>query len=386
MVYLIYNFNGLNVSARKFDQFIATLNIAANDCNSDGDEVFKFEPILKHTFNITKTDVTHMIHKNEKENLSRFGFVDIVSTGPFMSDFKSPKCIVCTVTESDLPDAIILYTVKNDTLCVCAPMMDQCHSYENVVHDYIQSIASNNTFCAWKYDEDLWNDIFKQPTLHDRFHNLTHALLVSTTGLYFDARGKTSDGTLEDSDIAAFKDMPHYNELISIIVRHFSCIDAINSDRYSCDCGNLNSRLYVGAVCPKCNTVCHRIKAGEMTVVFDKAVEKEVEQHFTVHGGCGYMSSKYDEMIKDNDRQRKVCRPDKDPCKPPKWLIRLYSNPIDNDGELPEKVKLHRLLSYMADYTASWTECCDAHSAQQMKDILPLLMRCKLILEGKRMH
>lgn len=79
--------------------------------------------------------------------------------------------------------------------------------------------------------------------------------------------------------------------------------------------------------------------------------------------------------------------PEKDPCVPPKWLTQhLYVDGVENDGELPDKKKLHDLLDYMIDYVGSWTGCDDAHSAQQMKDILPLLIRCKLILEGKRMH
>lgn len=70
-----------------------------------------------------------------------------------------------------------------------------------------------------------------------------------------------------------------------------------------------------------------------------------------------------------------------------KWLTQhLYVDGVENDGELPDKKKLHDLLDYMVDYVGSWTGCDDAHSAQQMKDILPLLIRCKLILEGKRMH
>ena len=79
--------------------------------------------------------------------------------------------------------------------------------------------------------------------------------------------------------------------------------------------------------------------------------------------------------------------PEKDPCVPPKWLTQhLYVDGVENDGELPDKKKLHDLLDYMVDYVGSWTGCDDAYSAQQMKDILPLLIRCKLILEVKRMH
>lgn len=67
----------------------------------------------------------------------------------------------------------------------------------------------------------------------------------------------------------------------------------------------------------------------------------------------------------------------------PKWLTELYVDNVKNDGEFPHKKKLYDLLDCMADYVASWTRCDDAHSAQQMKDILPLLVRCKVILKIK---
>lgn len=84
-----------------------------------------------------------------------------------------------------------------------------------------------------------------------------------------------------------------------------------------------------------------------------------------------------------NDSLRK-CSPEKDPCVPPKWLTQhLYVDSVENDGELPDKKKLHDLLDYMVDYVGSWTGCDDAYSAQQMKDMLPLLVRCKNILKKK---
>ena len=67
----------------------------------------------------------------------------------------------------------------------------------------------------------------------------------------------------------------------------------------------------------------------------------------------------------------------------PKWLTELYVDNVKNDGEFPHKKKLYDLLDCMTDYVASWTRCDDAHSAQQMKDILPLLVRCKVILKIK---
>ena len=56
---------------------------------------------------------------------------------------------------------------------------------------------------------------------------------------------------------------------------------------------------------------------------------------------------------------------------------------ITKTGEFPHKKKLYDLLDCIADYVASWTRCDDAHSAQQMKDIFPLLVRCKIILKMK---
>ena len=67
----------------------------------------------------------------------------------------------------------------------------------------------------------------------------------------------------------------------------------------------------------------------------------------------------------------------------PKWLTDLYVDNVKNDGEFPHKKKLYDLLDCITDYVASWTRCDDAYSAQQMKDIFPLLVRCKIILKMK---
>ena len=67
----------------------------------------------------------------------------------------------------------------------------------------------------------------------------------------------------------------------------------------------------------------------------------------------------------------------------PEWLTHLYVDNVENDGEFPDKKKLYNLLNYTIDYVGSWTRCDDVYSSQQMKDILPLLVRCKNILENK---
>ena len=397
MVYLIYDFEGLKITNTKYQQFLKTLFFACKESSVHhfGNINFGIRPVNSdynicvepHSDSPLDTLITSTTSGSAPEGISRlpdpihllpidmkFSTVRIFDGSDLSHEYK--KCILCTIDEADanfppgfenckIKDAIVYYAVGYDVAHINAQYGVNLDCTD-VVQKFILHNADikNDKFrvynpdVGWSLNSCFWyNTVFSEPLIYQKFDCLVGFTRLSMVGLYYDKFGKDSDDAWKNmrANVSGLGgDLLGIDNLRADIYNHFACKLSDVDDNQSID--------------------------------DDLKKEKEkVEQHFEAHGGCGYMSSKYDEkMIKKNDEQRKVCRIDKDPCKPPKWLTNLYNNPIDNDGELPEKVKLHRLLSYMADYTASWTECCDAHSAQQMKDILPLLMRCKLILEGKK--
>lgn len=406
MIYVIYDFDKMQLTTEKYKQLIGTLNVSKTFCI----ESFYIQPVkMNYNIHVDKTKIT--CEGSSNDNGCFISTIQVFIDNDSGSGFKSTQCVLCTIenpragkspAEQDscrlpsLPDAVIHYGVRHDSMTIFAPTLNERVLSTDIVSQFISRIANDDSVITgdmnflenFALNADFWQHVFD---IHDadRFENLIRALRISMVGLFYDKCGDTPDEVL---NCDWFKDLfsaaSRKDAVLADIIQHFTQlkneVGVDLSHRASCGCGFLNEESQIGQICPVCRTACGRTELSDADKKFYDGVKKEVEQHFAAHGGCGYMSSKYDEMLKNNDRQRKVCRPDKDPCKPPKWLIKLYSNPIDNDGELPEKVKLHRLLSYMIDYTASWTECCDARSAQQMKDILPLLMRCKLILEGKK--
>ena len=203
---------------------------------------------------------------------------------------------------------------------------------------YDRFIAFNPEISCWALNTGFWNVFwlkeFHEGTPSNKFDILVGVLRYSIVGLFYDSLGNDEYAVKASSVIIETKrvNMTIWPQLENDIHRHFGCIDELVDTEEAC-----NSKL------PS--------------------------------------QSKPDSR---DDLLRK-CSPQKDPCAPPRWLTQhLYVDSVENDGERPDKKKLHDLLDYMVDYVASWTGCDNAHYAQQMKDMLPLLVRCKIILEKEK--
>jgi len=204
-------------------------------------------------------------------------------------------------------------------------------------------------------NDDFWNDLWltefhEERTSNNKFDILIGALRHSMVGLFYDRFGGDEDAVKASSAIAQLKHTAIWPQLENDIHCHFGCI----------------------------TTFCE---------IFENKFE---------HNHCGYLNPDWPNQFNQIEAPAtphssshellRKCSPAKDMCMPPKWLTHLYVDSVENDGEFPDKKKLHDLLDYMVDYVGSWAGCGDAHSAQQMKDILPLLVHCKIILEDKRMR
>ena len=287
---------------------------------------------------------------------------------------------------------------------------------DNIVYHFISRIANDNSEITgdmnllgnFALNLDFWQHVFDTHDA-DRFEYLARALRISMVGLFYDRYGDTPEEVLNRVRIRDILcTAPRKNTVLADIVQHFTQLkDEVGVDlshRASCACGYLNEESKIGQICPLCHTACGKTKLSDADKKFYDGVKNELDNHFAAHGAninedfkrgpCGYLNSKKqfnDEPYRGHCgylnpdlyknlgmlREKGLIKPDTDPVKPPKWLTHLYTDQVENDGELPDKAKICGLLHYMIDYVASWSDCCDAHSSQQMKDMLPLLVRCK---------
>ena len=349
MIYIIYDFTGLKITKKKYQQYFKTLLYTAKVCeaHSDGNKQFKILPIVTSCdlcINPDKTSQVMSPHSVKSEPANDVNAVpDKVEFSRVLTNASArEKCIVCAI--EDPYDLFILYDVKYDHVGI----LFSDHAMSDVVSSFIrtpvmpfESRGSHDRFTAfnpeigWALNNDFWNEFwlaeFHEETPSNKFDILVGALRYSTVGLFYDSLGNDEYAVNASSAIAQLKGTPIWPQLENDIHRHFKCIE-----------------LVAGA---------------------EEARDSKLPSQ-----------SKPDSL---NDSLRK-CSPQKDPCVPPKWLTQhLYVDSVENDGELPDKKKLHDLLDYMVDYVGSWTGCDDAYSAQQMKDMLPLLVRCKNILKKK---
>jgi len=345
MIYIIYDFTGLKITKKKYQQYFGTLLYTAKVCeaHSDGNKPFKIRPAVTGCDLCINPDKT-------AQKIPPLSIED-VSTVPDKVEFSRvltdsgtcEKCIVCTVEDESLHDLFILYDVKYDH----ATILFSDYAVNNVVLSFIRSPAmpfesrgSHDRFIAfnpeigWALNNGFWNVFwlkeFNEGTPSNKFDILVGALRYSIVGLFYDSLGNDEDAVMTSNIIAEIKrtNMTLWPQLENDIHRHFGCIGLVDTEE-----------------------VCDS-KPGQAKLP----------------------NSSYELLRK--------CNPAKDMCMPPKWLTQhLYVDSVENDGECCDKKKLHDLLDYMVDYVASWSGCDDAHTAQQMKDILPLLARCKIILK-----
>ena len=380
MIYIIYDFAGLKMTKKKYQQYFKTLLFTAKECesHSDGNKLFKIlQPTGRDLWvDLDKKERVTVTarHSNKQESIdedvkyvddipNKMEFLHVHTT--FNTDVKGDrmwrnydKCIVCTM-EEDSPyisqkyREYIIYSVKDDR----AAVLLSGNVVDNVVLSYIlyprlpleAHYPTHNRFImfnpqiGWVLNSDFWMNEFHRSS-GDNYDIFVGALRLSMGGLFYDKLGDNADTVISSPTIERARDMLIWSSLENDICQHF---------RYITN--------------------------------FSSKVKEEVEEE---RGHCGYLDPKWPGQTKLSNSSHELlrkCGPQKDPCAPPKWLIQhLYVNSVENDGEIPDKKKLHDLLDYMVDYVASWTECDNAHSAQQMKDILPLLVRCKIILEGER--
>lgn len=383
MIYIIYNFTGLKMTKKKYQQYFKTLLCTAKVCELRSDYTpFKIQPTnCDFWINLDKMEECSVSPQHtDSESIDET--VKCIDTVPDKIEFSRvhtvfskyaktddkiwcnyDKCIVCTVENSPycsqkqfetnkLQQGFILYNVKDDLVI----NLSNDHVVDNVVSSYILSTVSptnhieRNRFAifspevGWALNNEFWiNEFHDKQASDDKYTMLIGALRNSMVGLFYDKFGDNKDAVLSSPVIeqAMSKHMPNEIHLVGDIQRHFECIEIIGT----------------------------------------KTVEQQGRGH------CGYLGSKWPGQTKLLNSSRELLRKssqEKDPCAPPKWLTsHLYINSVENDGELPDIKKLYDLLDYMVDYVASWTDCDIACIAQQMKDMLPLLARCKFILKKK---
>lgn len=338
MIYIIYDFTGLKITKKKYQQYFKTLLYTAKICeeHNNGNKLFKILPAVTGCdlcINPDKTAQVMSPHSIKSEPANDVSVVpDKVEFSRVLTDSGAcEKCIVCAIENPH--DLFILYDVKYDHITI----LFSDHAMSDVVSSFIrtpvmpfESRGSHDRFTAfnpkigWVLNDDFWNDLWltefhEERTSNNKFDILIGALRHSMVGLFYDRFGGDEDAVKASSAISQLKHTAIWPQLENDIHRHFGYI----------------------------TTFCE---------IFENKFEH-------------------------NHLLRK-CSPAKDKCMPPKWLTQhLYVDSVENDGEFPDKKKLHDLLDYMVDYVGSWAGCGDAHSAQQMKDILPLLVRCKIILE-----
>ena len=356
MIYIIYDFTGLKITKKKYQQYFKTLLYTAKICeeHNNGNKLFKILPAVTGCDLCINPDKTAQVippHSIKSEPANDANIVpDKVEFSRVITNSGAcENCIVCAM--GDPNDLFILYDVKYDHVTI----LFSDHAVSDVVSSFIrtpvmpfESRGSHDRFTAfnpeigWALNNDFWNEIWLEEFHEERISNdksdiLVGALRHSMVGLFYDRLGDDEDAVKTSSIISQSKHTTVWPQLENDIRRHFGYIASITS-------------------------FCEG---------FEHKDPKPSSQAKT-------KSDQWNELLYR-------CKPSKDfGGELPKWLTEhLYVDSVENDGELSDKKKLHDLLGYMVDYTASWTECDDAHSAQQMKDILPLLVRCKLILEGR---
>lgn len=348
MIYIIYDFTGLKITKKKYQLYFRTLLYTAKICeaHSDGNKPFKIRPAVTGCdLCINPDKTTQKISPLSIEDVSTVP--DKVEFSRVLTDSETcEKCIVCTVEDESPHDLFILYDVKYDH----ATILFSDYAVNNVVLSFIRSPAmpfenrgSHDRFIAfnpeigWALNNGFWNVFwlkeFNEGTPSNKFDTLVGALRYSIVGLFYDSLGNDEDAVITSNIITEIKrtNMTLWPQLENDIHRHFGCIGLVDTEE-ACD-SNLPSQS---------------------------------------------KPDPWNELIYR-------CNPSKDfGGELPKWLTHLYVDSVENDGEFPDKKKLHDLLDYMVDYVGSWSGCDNAHYAQQMKDMLPLLVRCKIILEDKR--
>lgn len=361
MIYIIYDFTGLKITKKKYQQYFKTLLYTAKVCeaHSDGNKLFKIRPTVTGCDLCIKSEIAQTSQEMSPHSIEGVSVVpDKVEFSRVLTDSGvCDKCIVCTVEDKDPHDLFILYDVKYDH----ATILFSDFTVNNVVSSFIQTsvmpfesrgscdrFISFNPEIGWTMNDCFWNEFWLKEfhverASRDKFDTLIGALRYSIVGLFYDSLGNDEYAVKASNIITETKrvNMAIWPQLENDIHRHFGCIELVGED----------------------------------------------EQ--VVHGHCGYLDPEFSGLRQKTDPQDNLlrkCSPQKDPCVPPKWLTHFYVDGVENDGEIPAKKKLHDLLDYMVDYVGSWTGCDDAYSAQQMKDILPLLVRCKIILEDKGIH
>ena len=363
MIYIIYDFTGLKITKKKYQQYFKTLLYTAKVCeaHSDGNKLFKIRPTVTDCDLCIKSDkIAQTSQEMSPHSIEGVSVVpDKVEFSRVLTDSGvCDKCIVCTVEDKDPHDLFILYDVKYDH----ATILFSDFTVNNVVSSFIQTsvmpfesrgscdrFISFNPEIGWTMNDCFWNEFWLKEfhverASRDKFDTLIGALRYSIVGLFYDSLGNDEYAVKTSNIITETKrvNMVIWPQLENDIHRHFECIELVGA-----------------------------------------------EDEQVVRGHCGYLDQEFSELRQKTDSQDNLprkCSPQKDPCVPPKWLTHFYVDGAENDGEIPAKKKLHDLLDCMVDYVGSWTGCDDAYSAQQMKDMLPLLVRCKIILEDKGIH
>lgn len=358
MIYIIYDFTGLKITKKKYQQYFETLLYTAKICElHSNDKPFKIRPVDRDFWiNLDKMECgvsPHYVDEPEPidENVECINAIpDKIEFSRVRTVFGSTlrdydKCIVCAVEDSH--ELYVFYNVQTDR----ATVLTNINTYvkEDIVLSFIrtpvapfESRASHDRFLAfnpeigWMLNSEFWNEFWLNNFHEERSCDkgiLIGALRYSMVGLFYDKLGNDEYVAKTSSIVVQFKHMCIWPQLENDIHRHFKRVVF--------------------------NTINDEVRGSKS-------------------GQTKLPNSSYELLRK--------CNPAKDMCMPPKWLTHLYVDSVENDGEFPDKKKLHDLLDYMVDYVGSWAGCGDAHSAQQMKDILPLLVRCKIILEDKRMR
>lgn len=360
MIYLIYDFNGLKITKKKYQQYFETLLYTAKICELHSDDKpFKIKPVDRDfCIDLDKMECgvsPHHIDEPEPidENMNIYAVPDKMdfsrvrtASGGGSTLRNYDKCIVCAVEDSH--ELYVFYNVQTDR----ATVLTNINTYvkEDIVLSFIrapvppfESRASHDRFLAfnpgirWMLNDDFWNEFWLNNFHEERLCDkdiLIGALRYSMVGLFYDKLGNDECAVKASPIIGQAKHMCIWPQLENDIQRHFKHVvfNTINDEG------------------------------------FDRKDPKPSCQ-------AKAKPDPWNELIYR-------CKPSKDfSGEPPKWLTHLYIDSVENDGEFPDKKKLHDLLDHMVDYVGSWTGCNDAHSAQQMKDILPLLVRCKIILE-----
>lgn len=360
MIYIIYDFTGLKITKKKYQQYFGTLLCTAKICEAhrNGNKLFKILPAVTGCDLCINPDKTAQVippHSIKSEPANDVNTVpDKVEFSRVLTNSGArEKCIVCAM--GDPHDLFILYDVKYDHVTV----LFSDYVVSDVVSSFIRAPVmpferrgSHDRFTAfnpeigWALNNGFWNVIWLKEFHEERISNDTSDILVgalrhSMVGLFYDRFGDDEDAVKASSAIAQLKHTAIWPQLENDIHCHFGYITSFYEGFEHSHCGYLNHRP---------------------------------NQFNQIEAPATPPSSSRELLRK--------CSPEKDMCMPPKWLTQqLYVGSVENDGERCDKKKLHDLLDYMVDYVASWSGCDDAYTAQQMKDILPLLARCKIILK-----